>query len=126
MSYYEIQGGRPLGGTLAVHGAKNSVLPILAACLLVPGQCVLHNCPDLSDVSATLDILRLLGCRADREGDAVIIDASAVNRSDIPEHLMREMRSSVIFLGALLARLGAAELSYPCLLYTSPSPRDRG
>ena len=68
MSYYEITGGRPLSGSLAVHGAKNSVLPILAACLLIPGQCVLHNCPDLSDVSATLDILRLLGCRADREG----------------------------------------------------------
>ena len=124
MSYYEIQGGRPLGGTLAVHGAKNSVLPILAACLLVPGQCILHNCPDLSDVSATLDILRLLGCRADREGDVVIIDASAVNRSDIPEHLMREMRSSVIFLGALLARLGAAELSYPGGCELGPRPID--
>ena len=124
MSYYEIQGGRPLGGALAVHGAKNSVLPILAACLLVPGQCVLHNCPDLSDVSATLDILRLLGCRADREGDTVIIDASAVNRSDIPEHLMREMRSSVIFLGALLARLGAAELSYPGGCELGPRPID--
>ena len=124
MSYYEIQGGRPLYGTLAVHGAKNSVLPILAACLLVPGQCVLHNCPDLSDVSATLDILRLLGCRADREGDTVIIDAAAVSRSVIPEHLMREMRSSVIFLGALLARLGEAELSYPGGCELGPRPID--
>ena len=113
MSYYEIQGGRPLRGSLAIHGAKNSVLPILAACLLTSGQCVIHNCPDLSDVSATLDILRLLGCRADREGDTVIVDASAPERWTIPEHLMREMRSSVIFLGALLARLGTAELSYP-------------
>ena len=104
MSCYEITGGQALSGSLAVHGAKNSVLPILAACLLVPGQCVLHNCPDLSDVSATLDILRLLGCRADREGDTIAIDASALSRSDIPDHLMREMRSSVIFLGALLAR----------------------
>lgn len=122
MSYYEIRGGRPLSGALAVHGAKNSVLPILAACLLVPGQCVLHNVPDLSDVSATLDILRLLGCRADREGDAVVVDASVLSRSDIPEHLMREMRSSVIFLGALLARLGTAELSYPggCELGSRP------
>lgn len=113
MSYYEIRGGRPLYGSLAIHGAKNSVLPILAACLLTSGQCVIHNCPDLSDVSATLDILRLLGCRADREGDTVTIDASAPERWTIPEHLMREMRSSVIFLGALLARLGTAELSYP-------------
>lgn len=124
MSYYEIQGGRSLRGSLAIHGAKNSVLPILAACLLVPGQCVLHNCPDLSDVSATLDILRLLGCRAEREGETVVIDASALGRSDIPEHLMREMRSSVIFLGALLARLGAAELSYPGGCELGPRPID--
>lgn len=122
MSYYEIRGGRPLSGSLAIHGAKNSVLPILAACLLVPGQCVLHNVPVLSDVSATLDILRLLGCRADWEGDTVVVDASVLSRSDIPEHLMREMRSSVIFLGALLARLGTAELSYPggCELGSRP------
>ena len=122
MSYYEIKGGRPLSGTLAIHGAKNSVLPILAACLLVPGQSVIHNCPDLSDVSATLDILRLLGCRADREEDTVTVDASALDRWDIPEHLMREMRSSVIFLGALLARLGRTELSYPggCELGSRP------
>lgn len=124
MSYYEIQGGRPLYGSLAVHGAKNSVLPILAACLLAPGQSVIHNCPDLSDVAATLDILRLLGCRADREGDTVIIDATALSRWDIPEHLMREMRSSVIFLGALLARLGTAELSYPGGCELGPRPID--
>ncbi len=124
MSYYEIQGGRPLYGSLAVHGAKNSVLPILAACLLVPGQSVIHNCPDLSDVAATLDILRLLGCRADREGDTVVIDATALSRWDIPEHLMREMRSSVIFLGALLARLGTAELSYPGGCELGPRPID--
>ena len=124
MSHYEIQGGHPLCGSLAVHGAKNSVLPILAACLLVPGQCTIHNCPDLSDVSATLDILRLLGCRADREGDTIIVDASALIRWDIPEHLMREMRSSVIFLGALLARLGTAELSYPGGCELGPRPID--
>ena len=106
MSYYEIQGGRPLEGWLEIHGAKNSVLPILAAALLAPGESVIENCPRLSDVSVTLDILRLLGCRVEREGDAVAIDASALSRCAIPEHLMREMRSSVIFLGALLARLG--------------------
>lgn len=124
MSYYEIQGGRPLFGSLAIHGAKNSVLPILAACLLTPGQSVIHNCPDLSDVSATLDILRLLGCRADREGDTVTVDASALSRGDVPECLMREMRSSVIFLGALLARLGRAELSYPGGCELGPRPID--
>lgn len=124
MSYYEIQGGRPLSGSVTIHGAKNSILPILAACLLVPGQCVIHNCPNLSDVSATLDILRLLGCRAEREEDTVTVDASALTRSEIPEHLMREMRSSVVFLGALMARLGTAELSYPGGCELGPRPID--
>ena len=58
MSCYQINGGNPLRGRLAVQGAKNSVLPILAAALLAPGESMIHNCPDLSDVTATLDILR--------------------------------------------------------------------
>ena len=124
MSCYCIEGGRPLEGRLSVQGAKNSVLPILAAALLAPGESVIHNCPDLSDVSATLDILSLLGCRVEREGDAVRVDASCLSRCDIPDRLMREMRSSVIFLGALLARLGEAELSYPGGCELGPRPID--
>ncbi len=85
---------------------------------------MIENCPDLSDVSAALDILSLLGCRVDRDGDTVTVDASALCRSDIPERLMREMRSSVIFLGALLARMGTAELSYPGGCELGPRPID--
>ena len=124
MSFYEICGGRPLRGELRVQGAKNSALPILAAALLAPGQSVIRNCPDLSDVTAALEILRLLGCRAVREGDAVLIDASQLTSCGIPDRLMREMRSSVIFLGALLARLGRAELSYPGGCELGPRPID--
>ena len=124
MSCYRITGGRPLEGRLTVQGAKNSVLPILAAALLAPGQSIIRNCPDLSDVSAALDILSLLGCRVDRQDDAVLVDASSLCRWDIPERLMREMRSSVIFLGALLARMGAAELSYPGGCELGPRPID--
>ena len=124
MSMYEIQGGRPLGGRLRVQGAKNSVLPLLAAALLAPGQSVIHNCPDLSDVSATLDILALLGCRVAREGETVTVDAAALSGSAIPERLMREMRSSVIFLGALLARTGSARLCYPGGCELGPRPID--
>ena len=71
MSFYEITGGRPLEGAVAVQGAKNSVLPILAAALLAPGVSVIHNCPDLTDVNAAIDILRLLGCSVTREGDTL-------------------------------------------------------
>ncbi len=124
MSFFEITGRRRLSGSLAVHGAKNSVLPILAACILAPGECVIHNCPHLSDVAATLDILRGLGCAVRREGDTVSVDASAVERSVIPEQLMREMRSSVIFLGAILARMGEAQLSYPGGCELGPRPID--
>ena len=124
MSYLEIRGGAPLSGRLRVQGAKNSVLPILAAALLAPGQSILHNCPDLSDVRATVKILRLLGCTVTREGNTLLVDASQPTGSVIPDRLMREMRSSVIFLGAMLARLGRAELSYPGGCELGPRPID--
>ena len=124
MSAYLVEGGRPLDGSVRIHGAKNSVLPILAACLLVPGECVVRNCPDLSDVTASLDILRHLGCAVRREGDAVIVDASAPTGWDVPDDLMREMRSSVIFLGAVLGRMGQADLCAPGGCELGPRPID--
>lgn len=108
-----IHGGRKLEGTLHVQGAKNSVLPILAACVLVNGVCVLHNCPVLTDVAAAIEILRCLGCKVRREGHTLIVDARVISRCSIPDSLMREMRSSIVFLGAMLARLGAAQLCMP-------------
>ena len=113
MSVFRIEGGHPLTGTVRTQGAKNSVLPILAATLLSPGESVIHNCPRLTDVEYTLEILRRLGCRAEREGETVTVSAAAPTEWEIPDDLMREMRSSVIFLGAILGRMGRAELSYP-------------
>ena len=124
MSQIIIQGGRQLAGTLRVQGAKNSVLPVLAATILHPGQTVLHGCPHLSDVDASIRILRHLGCEAGWEGDSLVVDTSAMSRWDIPDHLMREMRSSVIFLGAILARFGWAEMSYPGGCELGPRPID--
>ena len=124
MSCYQINGGNPLRGRLAVQGAKNSVLPILAAALLAPGESMIHNCPDLSDVTATLDILRLLGCGVSREGDTVALDARELDGTVIPASLMGELRSSVIFLGALLTRMGEVELSYPGGCELGPRPID--
>ena len=119
-----IEGQRRLEGTLAVQGAKNSVLPILAATLLHPGVSVLRGCPRLSDVDASIRILRHLGCDARWEGDALVVDAAAPTRCEVPESLMREMRSSVIFLGAILARMGGAQLSYPGGCELGPRPID--
>ena len=124
MSYLRIQGGRPLSGHITVQRAKNSVLPILAATLLAGGECRLTDCPRLSDVETAADILRHLGCEARWEGGDLLVDTASVRRWDIPETLMRRMRSSVIFLGAILTRCGQAELSYPGGCELGPRPID--
>ncbi len=124
MSVFRIQGDRPLSGSVRVQGAKNSVLPILAATFLSTGVCVLHNCPWLSDVEHTLDILRHLGCKVERDGETVTVDASAPTGCSVPDSLMREMRSSVIFLGPVLGRMGRSELTYPGGCELGPRPID--
>ena len=99
MSHFLVRGGRRLDGRLTVQGAKNSVLPILAATLLARGQVVLLGCPHLRDVDASIRILHHLGCGARWEGDALTVDTAALDRCEISDQLMREMRSSAIFLG---------------------------
>ena len=124
MGYYRIRGGHGLNGSLTVQGAKNSVLPILAATLLVGGTYTIRNCPDISDVDAALEILEYLGCRVEKNANGVEINTNTVDRSDIPDRLMRKMRSSVIFLGALLARRGEAKISLPGGCELGPRPID--
>ena len=113
MSAIIIRGGRPLSGSLTVQGAKNSVLPILAATLLSGEVCRIRHCPRLRDVETAMEILRHLGCRADWQGSDLLVDAADLTRWDVPDHLMSRMRSSVVFLGAILARCGQAEMTYP-------------
>lgn len=113
MSTITIQGKRRINATMPVHGAKNSALPILAASIVQRGQSVIHNCPRLSDVDASIRIMEHLGCTITREGSTVVVDSTNLEPRPIPHELMREMRSSIIFLGAMLARLGKAEVSLP-------------
>lgn len=124
MSLIAVEGGRRLCGEIAVQGAKNSVLPILAATILSGDVCVIQDCPRLRDVETAADILRYLGCTAHWESDNLVVDTATLNRCDIPENLMRQMRSSVIFLGAILARCGRAEMSYPGGCELGPRPID--
>lgn len=120
----EITGGKPLSGRTRVQGAKNSVLPILAATILCSGKSVIHGCPHLEDVSSALEILKWAGCRTMREGNTVTIDASVISRSKIPDTLMHKMRSSITFLGAMTARCGEAEMSFPGGCELGPRPID--
>ena len=123
MAKYVIEGGRRLQGELAIHGAKNSVLPILAATLLTQ-QSILHNCPALTDVTAACNILNYLGCETSHEGHSVVVTSNNLRCCDIPDHLMREMRSSVVFLGAVIARCGKARVSLPGGCELGPRPID--
>ncbi len=108
-----IRGGRRLEGKLRLQGSKNSSLPILAACVLADGVSVLHNCPVLTDVAAAVRILEHLGCTVTREGHTLTVDSRGVSCYTVPEDMMHEMRSSIVFLGAMLGRLGKAELCTP-------------
>ena len=124
MNIWHITGGSRLDGELSVQGAKNAVLPIMAASVVTAAETELDGVPDLRDVDATLRILRHLGCAAEREGARVYIDSRGMCRCDVPHTLMRELRSSVIFLGAILARCGEARLSLPGGCELGPRPVD--
>ena len=124
MSRLLIQGGNRLAGEVTIQGAKNSVLPVLAATILTGGEVELRRCPRLRDVEASIRILQALGCRAAWQGDTLVVDTSRMSGCAIPDALMREMRSSAIFLGAILARCGRAELSYPGGCELGPRPID--
>ncbi|MBQ7565699.1 MAG: UDP-N-acetylglucosamine 1-carboxyvinyltransferase [Oscillospiraceae bacterium] len=108
-----IHGGTRLEGELRVQGAKNSALPILAATVVTGETSVLKRCPRLRDTDAAIRILRHIGCEAAWVGRDVIVRSGDVRQWSVEESMMREMRSSIIFLGAILARFGRAEVSAP-------------
>lgn len=124
VSVFVVDGGRTLSGEVRIQGSKNSTLPILAATLLCRGECVLYHCPALSDVEASLAILRYIGCTARREGSTVIVNTGSVDRFDIPPELMHRMRSSIIFLGAMVARFDRARMTFPGGCELGPRPID--
>ena len=124
MGVFKVKGGKKLSGSLTVQGAKNSALPILAATLLIKDKSVLHNCPDLTDTSAALKILVMLGCVCVRDDNTVIVDARDAVNFEISKELMREMRSSVVFLGAMISRMGRAVISNPGGCELGPRPID--
>lgn len=124
MSKLIVEGGHRLRGEINLQGSKNSALPILAATLLIKGNAVLHNCPNLSDVRAALKILEGLGSKCSFKDNTVCVDSSNIVCNNIPTELMREMRSSVVFLGAILSRCSAATISAPGGCELGPRPID--
>ena len=113
MSFYVVEGGIPLRGEIDISGSKNATLPIIAASILNKGISVINNVPDIRDVKMMCSILESLGCIIQRKKHMLIIDATNLNNFEIPQDLMREMRSSVIIVGALISRMKQCSFTYP-------------
>lgn len=113
MLSYIIEGGNRLEGVLETSGSKNASLPIIAASILNEGVSKLYNVPNIHDTQITLKILKILGCKVDKKNGKIIIDSSKMDNHKIPEDLMRQMRSSVVLAGAILARFKNVVFSYP-------------
>jgi len=108
-----IEGGSPLYGMVAISGAKNAALPLIAATLLAPGLHTLHNVPDLRDTRTMLKLLEILGAQWERTGQTVRINSDRLTGVEAPYDLVKTMRASVLVLGPLLARSGFARVSLP-------------
>ena len=122
MDRFIIEGTRELSGTIEVSGAKNAILPVMAACLLAPGKSVLRNVPSLIDLKTMAHLLRVLGARVVYENGMMSIDSRDVVYNEAPYELVSKMRASIYVLGPLLARLGEARVSFPggCAIGTRP------
>lgn len=113
MEIYRINGGVRLEGRTRAKGAKNAVLPIMAASLMCRGECVIHNCPDLSDVRVMMKILELYGCSCSLYENTIVIDSAGAGSGSCTPELMSRLRSSVFLMGPVTAAFGSFESSRP-------------
>ena len=113
MASYIIEGGRRLEGEVSVSGSKNASLPILAATILNTGTTKLYNVPEIRDTRITQEILKFLGCKVKKHNRKIEINSKNITKREIPEHLMHQMRSTVILAGAILGRFKEVKFSYP-------------
>jgi len=108
-----IEGGNSLKGEIKVSGAKNAVLPLMAACILNSGVNSFTNVPDLADVRTMVELLEIIGAKIEFENGSMTIDSTGINNWEAPYDLVKTMRASVLVLGPLIARLGKARVSLP-------------
>jgi len=109
-----IEGGQPLEGSVRISGAKNAVLPILAATLLTRGRNIIDGVPKVRDVATMIQLLKDLGAEVEsNRNEKIVLDTSNANNPEAPYDLVSTMRASCLVLGPLLAKLGRARVSLP-------------
>ena len=119
-----VEGGKKLSGKVRISGAKNAVLPIIAATLLTDQKCVISNVPDLRDITTMVKILTELGCEVTRGDGTVEVSAGTVKNVTASYELVSTMRASIAVLGPLVARYGEAKVSFPGGCVIGPRPID--
>ena len=119
-----VRGGRKLKGPIAVGGAKNAVLPVMAACLLTRGESLIENVPRLADVWTMKSVLERLGAKIGFEDHTLTIDTTGVDSNEAPYELVKTMRASIYVLGPLLGSQGKAKVSLPGGCAWGPRPVD--
>lgn len=124
MDSFLIRGPCRLEGNVRISGAKNAMLPLMAATILTGGRCVLENVPDLRDTKTMMKVLGMLGITAGLEDGVLSVDATEVTSFEAPYDLVRTMRASIYVLGPLLARYGRARVSMPGGCAWGPRPID--
>ncbi|MDO8599873.1 MAG: UDP-N-acetylglucosamine 1-carboxyvinyltransferase, partial [bacterium] len=114
MASFEITGGSKLSGKITIAGNKNSVLPIMAACLLTKEDCVIKNVPQISDVQVMSQLLKLCGAEIkDLDDNSLKISCGKIHYADFPSELTEKLRASVLLLGPMLVRIGKIKMGYP-------------
>ena len=119
-----IQGNKPLSGTVKISGAKNAVLPVMAATLLAPGEFTIHKVPDLRDTRTMMKLLNMIGADTTFDNGTLTIDSSAANNPEAPYDLVKTMRASFYVLGPLISRFGKVNVSLPGGCAWGPRPVD--
>lgn len=122
MAYIVVKKSEPLKGTVKINGAKNAVLPIIAATLLVDGVSTIRSVPNLRDVNVMSDLLRYLGAKVQYDGETLVVDTTDIKETEAPYHLVNKMRASFLVMGSLLGRFKKAKISMPggCAIGTRP------
>ena len=124
MSKYVINGGNKLEGEVKIDGSKNAVLPILAASLINGDESIIHNVPHLKDVKTLENVLNNIGCNIKVEGNTMIVNSKGELDTNIPEKPVKEMRSSIILMGAMIGRFKHIKICYPGGCELGPRPID--
>ena len=119
-----IQGNKPLSGTVKISGAKNAVLPVMAATLLAPGEFTIHKVPELRDTRTMIKLLNIIGAATTFDNGTLTINSSAANNPEAPYDLVKTMRASFYVLGPLISRFGKVNVSLPGGCAWGPRPVD--